>query len=882
MIESMEKPWPDSQTLNVLHPLVRKWFTSKFKSFSPPQKYSIVNVHSRINTLISSPTGSGKTLSAFLAIINDLIDLSEKGLLEDRIYCTYISPLKALANDIQRNLLEPLKELQEMAGRDLGIRIAIRSGDTTNYEKQKMAKNPPHILITTPESFSIMLTSPKFSKNFERMDWCIIDEIHALASSKRGTHLSVALERLHEKNYFCRIGLSATVAPLNEVAKYLVGFEGEEPRDCKVVDVSYAKELDLKVISPVKNLMTARYEEINTETYKLMDKLIQEHRTTIIFTNTRSATERVVHHLKERFPKNYTRIDKIKEDLEEDIDSDKYSSLIGAHHSSLSRQHRLKVEEKLKKGELKCVVSSTSLELGIDIGYVDLVILLGSPKSVARALQRVGRSGHKLHEKAKGRIIVMDRDDLIECSVLLKSAVEKKIDKIHIPKNCIDVLAQQVLSIALEENREVKDVFNLVKKSYSYNNLSRKDFDSVIDYLSGEFASLEDRYVYAKIWHDKETSMIGKKGKMTRVIYMTNVGTIPDETNIRVKVGKEIVGFISEPFLEKLKRGDVFVLGGNSYEFQYTRSLSAYVKAATGKKPTVPSWFSEMLPLSFDLAMEIQKFRRYMHQQLKYHGEKKQVLDFIDSYLYVDENAAESIYEYFNEQYSFSVIPHDRKILVEHISDEGKKTIVFHTLFGRRVNDVLSRSLAFAISKIHKQDVEMGINDNGFYLSTNKSVQATRAFSLIKSDDLYKLMSMALEKTEVLNRRFRHCAARSLMILRNYKGNSKSVGKQQRSSIILLSAIRKLGRDFPILKEAKREVLEDLMDILNAKIILEGIEAGEIRVEESFSEIPSPFSFNLMLIGFADIMKMEDRLDFLKRMHNMVLAKIELDKRTGK
>ena len=886
----MKKPYKDAEIIKSMHPLVKEWFLHKFKKFAPPQKYAILNVHSRINTLISSPTGSGKTLSAFLAIINELIGLGDAGILEEKVYCVYISPLKALANDISRNLLEPLEEMEAFADKKLGLRVAVRTGDTPPSVKQSMLKKPPHIIITTPESFAIMLTSIKFREKLKDVQWCIVDEIHALASSKRGAHLSLSLERLQKQTDFTRIGLSATVAPLEEVAKFLVGFnvKTNKPRPCKVVDVNFAKQLDLKVLSPVKNLMKATYDEINTETYKLMDQLIQSHRTTLIFTNTRSATERVVHHLKERFPRNYTKIEDYKEGDEKipRVDGDTngkkgYMSLIGAHHGSLSKEHRLDVEQKLKDGKLKAVVSSTSLELGIDIGYIDMVILLGSPKSVARALQRIGRSGHKLHDKAMGRIIVMDRDDLVECSVLLKSALERKIDRIDIPTICLDVLAQQVLGMALEEPTHIDEVLKIVRGSYNFNSLDRKRFKEIIGYLAGEYATLEDRSVYAKIWFDPEEDMIGKKGKMTRVIYMTNIGTIPDETNVKVKVKTNLIGFISEPFLERLKRNDIFVLGGNTYQFLYTQGMTAFVKTTSNRPPTVPSWYSEMLPLSYDLSLDIQKFRRLMEEHFKYGTKKKEIIEFIHSYLYVDEYSANSIYEYLKEQFLFAEIPNDKKIVIEHYSDGDQKRVIFHALFGRRVNDVLSRAVAFAVSKMTKKDVELGVTDNGFYLASAKNMQAARAFSMVKSKELRRLMSIALDKTEVLNRRFRHCAARALMILRSYKGRKKSVGRQQKSSRLLLSAVKKISQDFPILEEARREVLEDLMDIKHAQEVVEKVEKGDIQVKEIFTDIPSPFAFNLVLMGYADIMKMEDKLEFLRRMHNMVLAKIEMKQRKG-
>lgn len=867
MIIVKEKPDRSEDIKQLLHQFPREWFFSRFKDFSLPQQFAVMDVHSRNNILVSAPTGSGKTLCSFLAILNELIDSSEKGILEDKVYCVYISPLKALNNDIFVNLVEPLKEIEEIAGKKFGIRVAVRTGDTTAAEKAKMLAKPPHILITTPESLAIVLSSFKFRDYIKNVDWCIIDELHSLAENKRGVHLSISLERLQYLSPgMCRVGLSATIAPLDEIAKFLVGNE----RNCKIVDARFNKNLDIKVISPVDDLINISYERISNETYKLIDQLIHEHKTTLIFTNTRSGTERVVHHLKTRFPKKYIEI------TEEDPTG--YRSLIGAHHGSLSKQHRFAMEQALREGKLKAIVSSTSLELGLDIGYIDLVICLGSPKSIARLLQRAGRSGHRLHETVRARIIALDRDDLVECAVMAKNALERKIDRIHIPMNCLDVLAQQIDGIALEQVWDINELYKLLTKSYCYKNLSVSEFNEILDYLAGEFASLEDRYVYAKIW--KKDGKIGKRGKLGRVIYMTNIGTIPDETFVIVKIGEQVIGHIDENFLERLKPGDIFVLGGNTYEFRFARGMVAQVKAAEGKKPTIPSWFSEMLPLSFDLALEIQKFRWLVNDKFENKKSKSEILQFIHEYLYVDEKAVEAIYNYFYEQYKYLEIPNSNKLLIEHFIDEHNKYyILFHSLYGRRINDVLSRALAFAIGRSQHRDVEVGVSDNGFFVSCPQRINAIQAFKLLKSNQLRAVLKLALDKSEVLKRRFRHCAARAFMILRSYKGERKRVGRQQVSSMLLLNAVRRISDDFCILKEARREVLEDLMDINNAIEILKLIEQDKIKIVECNTRIPSPFSFNLILEGYSDVLKMEERHEFLQRMHNMVRAKIGLNKK---
>jgi len=846
----------EEEIFALLNPIVRDWFKQKFKTFSPPQKFAITEIHARQNVLVSASTGTGKTLCGFLAILNELIDSSEKGILQDKIYCVYISPLKALNSDIAINLQIPLKEMEEIAKKKFGIRVSVRTGDTTTAERQKMLKNVPHLLITTPESLSILLTSPKFKENLRNVDWCIVDETHALAENKRGVQLSLALERLQYLSPgMARTGLSATIEPLEEIARFVVGSE----RNCKIINIPLIKQLDLKVLSPTSNLIEEPFGLMHHKMYELLDELIQAHKTTLIFTNTRSATERVVHYLKEKFPKKYT-------------------ENIGAHHGSLSKEHRFDIEKRMREGKMKVIVSSTSLELGIDIGYIDLVVLLGSPKSVARFLQRQGRSGHKLHDTIKGRVIVLDRDDLIECAVMAKNALEHKIDKIHIPKNCLDVLAQEIYGMANQQIWEEKELFALVKSSYCYRDLEKKDFDEVLNYLDGSYTSLEDRHVYAKIW--RREGKVGKKGKLSRVIYMTNIGTIPDETAVIVKIKDRKIGYIEEAFLERLRRGDLFVLGGNVYEFKFARGMVAQVEPSPGRPPTVPAWFSEMLPLSFDLAEDIGKFRGLIEQKFENNRKENDIIDFISEYLYTNKQTSSAIYNYLKEQYDYCKhIPNNKKILIEQFKDErGNKKIIFHTMFGRRVNDCLSRAVAFAISRLEHKDVEIGINDNGFYISSSKPINALRALEALKSEELRKVLEYTIERTEVFKRRFRHCAIRSLMILKVYKGRHKRVGRQQVSSMILISALKRISNDFSILKEARREVLEDLMDIDHTTEIIKGIEDGKIKLKAIFTEIPSPLSFNLVLQGHLDILKIEDKVEFLKRMHNEVLAKINLKK----
>ena len=857
MIEKQNKIYKDNEIYSILHPWVKKWFKNKFKTFSEAQRYAIMDIHCGENVLVSSPTGSGKTLTAFLSIISELTNLADKGELEDKVYCIYISPLKALDNDIEKNLEEPLLEIEKIAGRELGVRKAVRTGDTSQYQRSKMLKIPPHILITTPETLSILLCAPKFREKLKDVKYVVVDEIHSLADNKRGIHLSLTLERLQNlAGRFTRIGLSATVYPLEKVASFLVGYEYGEVRNCKVVDVNYMKQLDMKVLCPVEDIVESDPEDINKALYNLLHELISAHKTTLIFTNTRSGTESVVFNLKKKF-------------------EDKYNDdNIMAHHSSLSKELRLEAENKLKEGELKVVVSSTSLELGIDIGYIDLVILVSSPKSVSRALQRIGRSGHKLHDKAKGRILVVERDDLVECSLILKNAVEGKIDAIHIPENCLDVLSQQIYGMAIEHKWDIDDAYRLIKGSYPYRNLSQNDFVSVLSYLAGEYTRLEERYVYAKIWVDYDTKMFGKRGKLARMLYSTNIGTIPDRSAARVKCNGQIVGRIEEDFMEKLRKGDTFVLGGKIYRFNYARGMMVNVTPSAGP-PTIPSWFSEQLPLSFDLAMSIQNFRAIMENKFIHEKTREEIIEFVHGYLYVDYNAANSIYSYFREQYLYAQIPSARKLLIEFYKGYGgRKFVVFHTLFGRRVNDALSRAVAYLLAREHKRDVMISVSDNGFYLSSDGKIGGLEIFKELKSDNIEEILVKAIDKTETLAGRFRHCAGRSLMILRRYKGKEKSVSRQQVKGKILLKFVKELDENFSILKEARREVMEDFMDVKNAKKVLEILEQGRMEIKQINTTIPSPFAFNLVAQSYLDVLKYEERIEFIRRMHQAIIKEI--------
>lgn len=851
------EPFRSEEVRNILEPVVKEWFFSRFKDFSLTQLYGVKNIYDRKNILVSAPTGGTKTLTAFLGIINYVVGLALKNELEEKMYAVYTSPLKALSNDIFVNLITPLNEIREIAIKKgltmQEIRVALRTGDTEASERAKQARKSPHIYVTTPESLAIVLTTEKFVEYIGALEFIIVDEIHAL-TNKRGVYLSLTLERLcnYSKIEPVRIGLSATISPLEEIAKFLVG----KDRDCLIANVKLNKKIEITLDFPGENILETENQENQTKLYHLLDELIQSHKTTLIFTNTRAATERIVNYLDVHFP-------------------GKYLGSIGAHHSSMSKEKRFEVEDQLRRGELKVVVSSTSLELGIDIGSIDLVVMLRSPKSVSRALQRIGRAGHKLHSNPKGEFIVLDRDDLVECGILMKEMIEGKIDRAEIPKNCLDVLAQQIYGMAISRVWNIDEMLSTIRKSYCFEKLPEEDFLDIISYLSGEYA-LEHRNVYGKIWYDQITKQIGKKGKLARVIYMTNIGTIAEEGFISVTIQDpidrrgQVIGKIDESFLERMKRGDIFALGGQKYQYLYSRGMKAYVKAGVNKNPTIPSWFSEQLPLSFDVALEINRFRKLVKENIK---KKDQSIEFIQKHIYCKKSVAQEIYSYFYEQYRFSDIPDSDTLLIEKFK-EDKEYIMFHSLYGRRVNDALARAYAFAAGRLKHRDIEIGVRDNGFFISGEK-IDEKAIIGFVNSKNLKDILKEAIERTELLGRRFRHCAARSLMILRNYKGREKSVGKQHMHSGFLLLAIKKISNEFPILREARREVLEDLMDVENAKQVLRWIENGKIKIKIIRTPIVSPFGVNIIMEGRSDLIKMEDRANFLKRMHQLHLKVIE-------
>jgi ATP-dependent helicase Lhr and Lhr-like helicase len=901
-----------------LHPLVRKWFFSQFLDFTPAQKLAVYPIHCRENVLVSAPTGSSKTLTAFLAVLNQLVDDATLGRLTDKTQCLYISPLKALNYDIEYNLLRPLREIEAIYGKALGIRVGVRTSDTTQAQRAKMKKVPPHILITTPESLGLQLAQSESFSNLSHLQWVIIDEIHALCN-KRGVLLSLHLELLSQITPFTRIGLSATAEPLLEIASFLVGkhtvltsdtqsspsqisrkrlvskqdshgLKGvsdlhsvnlpcDKTKNCFIAKVSFDKQLDLRV--EALDFLLPDYENYTRSYYNRLHELIQSHKSTLIFTNTRSGTEKVVHELKARFEHSYYEIN-------EEPPFER-SSLIGAHHSSLSKEVRFHIEQKLREGKLKCVVCSTSLELGIDIGFIDQVILLHSPKSVSRLLQRVGRSGHKYGGIPKGILFSHSYEELLENTVIVQHAKKQRIDAIHIPKNCLDILSQFIIGSCLVLPLTERELYYLISASYCFD-ISFFDFMRCVHYVRDE--SYDNFMIFPKLEADElhPHMLVTKKG--AKLLYLQNIGSIVGSGSISVKIGDSIIGSVDEAFVEMLKPGDVFVLGGETYVFKYARGMTVQVSAASGRSPTVPRWSSQALGLSLNDAQGVLKLTEDVQKNLQGISEPlnlAHVLAFFESaeFSFLNRRAIYLLSEYFFLQFTYARLPHLGEFVVEQFSEGDVKFTIVHSSLGRYANEGLALLLHYAARRRAHVQTTYAVTDFGFYLQGKKFVDVSQILKYLREDgDFFDIVYSALEGGMHVRQRFRSCATRALLLLDKYKGETKSVAKQQVKSQMLWSSLitqgyksRQLNDNFdttdslsyrsyhPIVKETYQEVIRDL-----SLTYVENLLTYPVSVIEK--QFPSPFAFGIILCAYMDVLRASDRYMYIQNLRAMVVAKL--------
>ncbi|HSD47997.1 MAG TPA: DEAD/DEAH box helicase, partial [Pyrinomonadaceae bacterium] len=586
-------------SLELFHPAVARWFARSFPAPTEPQLLAWPEIKKQRHTLIAAPTGSGKTLAAFLSAIDDLVRLGLEGKLDDSTHVIYVSPLKALSNDVQRNLQTPLegiqKELHELGLPEVNIRTLVRTGDTPASERTAMTKRPPHVVVTTPESLYILLTSEGGRRMLETARTLIVDEIHAVVSDKRGSHLALSVERLEQlvrqnSGTLTRIGLSATQRPIEEVARFLVGTENireDRSPNCAIVDSGHVRQLDIAVEltdSPLSAVMSG---EVWEEVYDRLAQLIRQHKTTLVFVNTRRLAERVARHLGERLG----------------------DENIAAHHGSLAREQRLTAEQRLKSGELSALVATASLELGIDIGDVNLVCQLGSTRSIASFLQRVGRSNHTVAGFPKGRIFPLSRDELVECAAIIDSVRRGELDRLEIPERPLDILAQQIVAAVAAEEWSERDLFATVRRAYPFRNLEREQFDAIVRMLAEGFTTKRGRRS-TYLHHDAVNQRIrGRRG--ARLAAITSGGAIPDTADYAVVLEPTdlVIGSVNEDFAIESLQGDIFQLGNTSWRVLRVEQGKVRVEDAQGQPPSIPFWLGEAPARSHELSASVSRLR---------------------------------------------------------------------------------------------------------------------------------------------------------------------------------------------------------------------------------------------------------------------------------
>ncbi|HUQ97962.1 MAG TPA: DEAD/DEAH box helicase [Gemmatimonadaceae bacterium] len=815
------------------HPLVQRWFKETFGKPSAPQKAGWPAIASGAHTLILAPTGTGKTLAAFLWELNELITRGSKEELPNTVHLLYISPLKALNNDIQRNLDRPLRELRERfqaEGKDFPeIRVAVRTGDTPPSARARMLRKAPHILITTPESLNIMLTSLRGRGMFSGTRAVIVDEIHAIAGTKRGAHLALTLERLEQlvERPPQRIGLSATQRPLDEVARFLGGCEpgpdATKFRPVTIVDCGLTKEMEISVESPVADLGNVGG-SIWPSVAPLVLRHIRESRTTLVFVNNRAQAEKIA-----------ARVNALAEE-----------EIAQPYHGSLARERRHALEERLKGGTLKALVTTSSLELGIDIGSVDLVIQLQSPKRVAAALQRVGRAGHTLGVASRGILVPTFRDDAVEIAAIVAAMRAGEVEPTHVVQNALDVLAQVMVAAVSVDDWQSEDLYALVRRAYPYHELTRGVFDEVLSMVSGKYpsdiaAELEPRITWDRV-SDRLTGT--RAARMTAVI---SGGTIPDRGLYTVNLpDRTRLGELDEEFVHESRMGDVFQLGSSTWRIAAIEHDRVIVTPAPGVPARMPFWHGEYMARSLMLSHRVGALRRELAETpSEEHLAKKYGCD---------SATASSLIKYISAQrVATGVVPDDRNIVIEQFRDEtGAVRVVIHAAFGGRINAPWGMALAQRTREaINNTDLQVQTTDDGIMLRLPDLGMAAPIQSLLglSGAEAEQLVMEEVGSTSLFGARFRMNAARALLLPRGNPRRRMPLWLQRLKSLDLLQTVRQFP-SFPILVETYREVLQEAFDMQGLKETLAAISTGEIRVHEVHTDVPSPFAASLQF-GFV-------------------------------
>jgi len=838
---------------------VRTWFERRFRAPTPAQAAGWPAIASGSDVLIAAPTGSGKTLTAFLLVIDRLVRRALEGALEDRIEAIYVSPLRALSHDIQRNLEAPLAEIREVA-RELGLelpplRAAVRTGDTSPAERQGMLRRAPHILVTTPESLYVMLTAERSRKLLASGRTVIVDEIHALARDKRGSHLALSLARL---DALCstppvRIGLSATQRPMDEIARFLVG---RAERSCRVIDLGHQRDLDLAVdVPPSEELAAVASKEQWDDLIEVLAGYTAAHRTTLIFTSTRRLAERLAHRLGERIGAEH----------------------VAAHHGSLSRERRLRVEGRLKAGQLRALVATASLELGIDIGEIELVCQIGSPRSIATALQRIGRSGHALGLRPKGRLFPTSRDELCECAALVRAVRAGRLDRIGLPEAPLDILAQQVVAACSAEEWSEDGLYQLARSTWPYRELARADFDAVLAMLAQGFETPKGRRA-AYLHRDQLNGRVrGRRG--ARIAALMSGGAIPEVGDYKVVLDPDdtTVGTVNEDWAIESMAGDVFLLGTHSWRIRRVESGIVRVTDAQGAPPTIPFWLGEAPARTAELSRELSDLRAEVALRLEEGLDAASA--WLESECALDANGARQIARYVEAQKTaVGFVPTCRELLAERFFDEaGGMQLVIHSPNGGRVNRGLGLALRKRFCASFNQELQAAATDDAIVLSLGnpQTFDLEQLPRFLNSRSVAEVLEQALLGSPMFTARWRWNATRSLAVLRaRGKGRVPFPIQRMQADDLLAAAFPEQAAcqenvtypidipDHPLVAQTMRDCMTEAADVRGVERLLSEVESGSARFRCLDTIEPSPFAheiLNARPYAFLDDAPLEER-----------------------
>ncbi len=854
--------------LEGFHPLVARWFEARFETPTEPQEAGWPAIQAGRDTLISAPTGSGKTLAAFLACLDGLVRQGLDGALRDETAVLYVSPLKALGNDIEKNLAEPLAELCAAAAAEglalPPVRVMVRSGDTPSARRQAMLRHPPHVLVTTPESFYLLLTSARGRELLRTVRTVVCDEIHAVARDKRGAHLALSLERLEALTVERpqRIGLSATQRPIEEVARFLVGAGrvGEDGRpDCAIVEVGRRRAFDLAVEIPRDELWGVASKELWAETYDRVAELVRAHRTTLVFANTRRLAERAAHALGERLGPD----------------------AVAAHHGSLARARRIDAEERLKDGRLRCVVATASLELGIDVGSVELVVQLGSPGAIATGVQRVGRAGHWRGAVPKGRLFPLSRDELVECAAFVRAARQGRIEETAIPAHPLDVLAQQLVAEAAsaEAALDEGELFLRFRRAWPYRDLPRAAFDAVVMMLADGIATRRGRagaLLHRDSVHGKVRARRG-----ARLAALTGGGTIPDSAQYQVVAEPEgvVVGQLSEDFAVESLAGDVFLLGNASWRIRRVETGVVRVEDAHGAPPGIPFWLGEAPGRSAELSREVSDLRAEVESRL---ADRDGAVAWLAAEGALPEDGARQAVEYLAASRAvLGALPTQETLVAERFFDEGGgMQLVLHAPFGARLNRALGLALRKRFCRTFDFELQAAATDEGVLLSLGPqhSFPLESVFELVDARSAEDVLTAAALQAPMFPVRWRWDATRALAIPRMRGGKKLPPALARMRADDLLAAVFPLAvscqdnadqhagpleaPDHPLVQEALHDCLHEAMDYPGLARLLGRIERGELRLVARDTPEPSPLAHEIVGArpwAFLDDAPLEER-----------------------